>query len=112
MDTLTRNVFDACGFSTSLYPDSVNCNYYPDGTSGLGWHSDGEMLFQSRVGDTMIISLSIGATRVFEFKENFSSDIRELSLASGDIMIYNDYGRSFSGILSTPRSYRQFVALW
>ena len=49
-------------------PDSCNCNMYPESTSSLGWHSDNETLFVKNHGKATIISFSLGAARVFEFR--------------------------------------------
>lgn len=43
----------------------VFLNYYPDGDSSVGWHSDSE---QTMVVGSTIASLSLGATRRFDVR--------------------------------------------
>ena len=67
-----------------------NANYYNDGTETLWWHSDDEHLFSNIDGNVTIVSLSIGATRAFEFKKKFASakqDFKTVDLESGDILV-------------------------
>jgi len=47
-------------------PNSCNANYYDDGAQSVGWHSDDEPLFDALKRDVLILSLSLGATRIFE----------------------------------------------
>lgn len=45
--------------------NAVLCNYYPDGSAGMGWHSDKE---RELGGDPVIASLSFGEKRRFAFR--------------------------------------------
>lgn len=45
-------------------------NWYPDGGSSIGWHSDDEtQLYHTSGGETLVFSLSLGATRRFLVRE-------------------------------------------
>jgi hypothetical protein len=71
-------------------PNSVNINLYKDGTHGVGWHSDDEVLFDGLNQPIDIVSFSLGATRKFEWKRKQEPDsVRPnfLRLADGDIMV-------------------------
>lgn len=52
----------------SEVPNSCNCNLYLGSQSSLGWHSDSEKLFVKGDGKATIISISFGASRVFEYR--------------------------------------------
>mmetsp|Transcript_89620 Transcript_89620/g.254031 ORF Transcript_89620/g.254031 Transcript_89620/m.254031 type:complete len:333 (+) Transcript_89620:1-999(+) len=73
-----------CGLTKpSQWPNSCNLNMYVDGQHSVGWHADNESLFQGRVQDCCIISLSLGQTRLFELK--YRKDQHSLSLGNGDL---------------------------
>ncbi len=61
--------------------------YYPDGTSGMGYHRDHE----SNQGGP-IVSISLGATRRFLFKHTSTKEVVEFSLRDGDVLVMR--GRS------------------
>lgn len=46
-------------------PNSVNINLYEDGSQGCGWHADDESLFDGKVQDCRILSMSLGDGREF-----------------------------------------------
>lgn len=56
-----------CGYSDS--PDGVNCNLYAGPSSSLGWHSDNEPIHTADDGTSRIISVSFGASRMFQFRK-------------------------------------------
>jgi alkylated DNA repair dioxygenase AlkB len=64
-------------------------NYYPDGDSSLGWHSDDE---RDLVGGSIIASVSFGATRDFQVrlkaveKGGKPGEIITIPLGSGDLL--------------------------
>merc|ERR1712217_869161 len=47
-------------------PNCANINYYEGADQGVSWHSDDEPLFQGKVRDACIISVSLGAARKFQ----------------------------------------------
>ena len=50
----------------STMPDCVNLNLYEHGNHTVAWHADDEPLFQSKVEDARIISVSLGSPRSFQ----------------------------------------------
>lgn len=63
------------------------CIYYPDGNSGVDFHSD-----PPAFGDTAVIpSLSLGEERNFLLKEKASEAIHEMVLASGSLLIMGEH---------------------
>ncbi|CAJ1346786.1 unnamed protein product [Effrenium voratum] len=72
-----------CGLSKEEWPNSCNLNLYEDGEHSVGWHSDDEALFQGKFQDCRIISLSLGAPRIFELKTR--GETHRLQLRSGDL---------------------------
>lgn len=62
------------------------CIYYPDGSSGIEFHSD-----DIAYGDTDVIaSISLGEERRFEFKEKNTGSIFSLVLAHGSLLIMGE----------------------
>ena len=82
---VVSNLPDACS------PNSVNCNWYPNRSTGLGWHADNEELFRTESAEVVIISLSLGATRTFEVWSRSQSRTYELPLHTGDLAIMSGF---------------------
>lgn len=68
-------------------PNCCNANLYEDETDGVNWHSDDEILFNTKDNNIKIISLSIGAQRLFQIKNKQNNKITDLMLHSGDIVV-------------------------
>jgi len=81
---ITDRVCQMCGLRER--PNACNANYYDSGVQAVGWHSDNEPLFDAVNQDTLIVSLSFGATRTFELrsKDNPFQYFR-LQLENGDL---------------------------
>lgn len=63
------------------------CIYYPDGNSGVDFHSD-----YIAFGDTSLIpSLSLGEERLFQLREKQTSNIYELALAEGSLLLMGEH---------------------
>ena len=61
--------------------------YYPDGNSGVDFHSD-----LAVYGDTTIIpSLSLGEEREFQLKEKESGQIHSIDLGDGSLIIMGEF---------------------
>ncbi len=71
--------------------DSLLINYYPDGNSSIGMHSDKEV-----IADSLIVSISLGAVRKFKISCTKYAPIQhqdvEIELPHGSIFIM---GRNF-----------------
>ncbi|MDO4775968.1 MAG: alpha-ketoglutarate-dependent dioxygenase AlkB [Cardiobacteriaceae bacterium] len=64
--------------------NSCLLNLYRDGSQGMAWHSDDE----KELGEnTIIASVSFGATRKFAFRHRQSGEKRELMLAHGQLIV-------------------------
>ena len=59
-------------------------NYYPSGEDGMGYHADNEKELGQQ---TIIASVSLGATRKFVFKHRHTKDKIELPLTSGQLIV-------------------------
>ena len=86
---LTDLVIEKCNFQHKIYPNCVNANMYTTGEQKIGWHSDNEQLFHTHHGNTIIISLSLGAARQFQWKRkgDTDEDAHTYTLQDGEIMI-------------------------
>ncbi|WP_373779548.1 alpha-ketoglutarate-dependent dioxygenase AlkB, partial [Neisseria dentiae] len=64
--------------------NSCLLNLYSDGLEGMAWHSDDE----KELGrNTVIASVSFGATRKFAFKHKRTGEKRELMLSHGQLIV-------------------------
>jgi alkylated DNA repair dioxygenase AlkB len=63
--------------------NSCLLNYYPNGNSGMGWHSDNE---SSIVPNSSIASISLGAARKFSFKQKSDKNSISLVLENGSLL--------------------------
>jgi alkylated DNA repair dioxygenase AlkB len=72
VEKLTGSQYDACLL-----------NYYHNGSEGMGWHSDNE---KSISPNSSIASVSLGATRKFQFKHKIQGLKLDLILDSGSIL--------------------------
>ncbi|CAE7252564.1 Alkbh3, partial [Symbiodinium natans] len=94
MERLTELVFSRLTpkLGPEDWPNSANLNYYADGTQSVGWHSDDESLFQGKVQDCSIVSLSLGGRREFwialktEGAEPSQESVVEVDLRHGDLL--------------------------
>lgn len=67
--------------------NSCLANLYEDGMQGMGWHSDDEASLRSDQQETVIASLSLGATRKFRFKHKTQNETVDLLLHSGQLIV-------------------------
>ena len=101
-----------------LYETFNSCllNYYPDGTTAMGWHSDEE---GDLVANDTIATLSFGATRKFNLKHNKTKNKVCFELHAGSLLIMKDqiqqywkHNISKSKKVTTPRislTFRQLI---
>lgn len=67
-----------------IHFNSVLCNLYRDGQDTLGWHADNEKALGK---NPTIASVSLGATRKFQFKHRMTKEIVTVYLESGSLLI-------------------------
>ena len=75
--------------------NSCLANLYEHGQQGMGWHSDNEASLMSRQHETVIASLSFGATRKMRFKHNYTGNLVELLLQSGQLIVMRGQTQQF-----------------
>lgn len=90
MMSMMASIMPMCGFpDPNFWPNSCNLNLYEDGGMSVGWHSDDESLFQGKLVDIRILSLSLGARRKFELRANWPDEPehpKSVMLSDGDMM--------------------------
>ena len=82
--------FEKAVFEYLDFKDHFNCcnvTLYQDGSDSLGWHADDEPIFGSRAVSKPILSLSIGASRLFGIKINNTNQTVKLTLSHGDALL-------------------------
>lgn len=67
-----------------IHFNSVLCNLYRDGQDSMGWHADNEKVLGK---NPTIASISLGATRKFQFKHRATKEIVTLELEPGSLLI-------------------------
>ena len=77
-----------CVFKYTTAPNAINFNEYKSGSNSLAWHADDEPLFIDKDGNTTVLSLSVGATRLFQLLRNGSpeSEAKDIELEDGMFM--------------------------
>ena len=85
---LTNTVANVLGVEPSLL-NSVCGNKYVVEQHDLFWHSDKERYFRESETqrDTFIVSLSFGASRMFEFRKKQGQDSIPVLLEEGDLLV-------------------------
>ena len=75
-------------FNLKNQPNAINFNLYEDGEQDLTWHEDGEALFKDADGSSTIVSLSLGSSRLFEFKRSMATKAQyPIMLNHGDFCV-------------------------
>lgn len=64
--------------------NSCLLNLYADGAAGMGWHSDAE---RDLVKNGTIASVSLGAERIFRFKNKASKQLVSINLEHGSLLV-------------------------
>lgn len=70
------------GFNESF--NACFLNLYPNGTDGMGWHSDDE---KELVPNATIASLSLGSNRKFSFKHRTTKEKISINLEDGSLLL-------------------------
>jgi len=84
---IQNEVMKCLGIPFKLGPNSCNVNLYYSGLSSVGWHTDDEAVFESKERDCLIISLSLGSSRKFQFKRVGDANLAgEVMVKNGDLM--------------------------
>lgn len=90
--------------------NSCLLNLYADGSQGMAWHSDDE----KELGpNTVIASLSFGATRKFAFKHKRTGEKHEMLLAHGQLIVMRGATQThwLHSIMKTARVHQPRVNL-
>jgi len=76
-----KNILES---KTSENFNSCLLNLYPEGSDGMGWHSDDEKELRPLA---TIASLSLGSDRKFSFKHRLTKETVSLTLQNGSLML-------------------------
>jgi len=93
MEDLIQCVFSKFpSLPLDAWPNCANLNLYSEGTEGVGWHADDELIFMGTQRDCPILSLSLGGMREFwialqsEGVPDVKQGLVEVDLQDGDLM--------------------------
>ena len=78
--TLRERLQAACGARFN----SVLANRYRDGRDSMGWHADDEAELGER---PLIVSISLGAARVFQFRPRGGGPTQSVTLTHGSLLL-------------------------
>ncbi|MFY7667863.1 MAG: alpha-ketoglutarate-dependent dioxygenase AlkB family protein [Crocinitomicaceae bacterium] len=86
-DFTLENLLEKVELATNSKFNCVLINLYRDGSDGNGWHADNE----KELGPNPVIaSLSFGATRRFDLRNNITKEKFSIDLNSGDLLWMDD----------------------
>jgi alkylated DNA repair dioxygenase AlkB len=92
MDELCQQIQQV--FKYDAAPNAINFNEYKSGSNSLYWHADDEELFIDKQGNTTVLSLSVGATRLFQLLRNGSSENDTMDIELEDGMFLEMAGKT------------------
>ena len=72
--------------------NSCLLNYYHDGTEGMGWHSDDEVMMKR---NATIASISLGAERTFIFRHKQTKEQHAIELQNGSLLLMKGATQKF-----------------
>lgn len=75
---------ELCEQASGATFNSVLVNLYRDGNDGVGWHADDE---RENGPEPVIASLSLGASRRFDFQHRFLKRVESVQLNAGDLVV-------------------------
>lgn len=83
---ITDKICRTCGLKER--PNSCSANYYESGNQSVSWHSDDRPMFDAKNRDSLVISLSLGATRTFELRpKDDPFEETAVELEDGDLLV-------------------------
>lgn len=87
MPLFLKDVMNHINEQCKLKLNSCLINYYPDGTSNIGHHSDGKGYKMG--SNNAVVTISLGGSRTFQFKSKSSDFSIDTILDNGDmVMMY------------------------
>lgn len=86
-----RKLRDLCEQVSGATFNSVLVNLYRDGNDGVGWHADDE---PENGPEPVIASLSLGASRRFDFQHRVLKRVESVQLNSGDLVVMSGASQS------------------
>lgn len=88
---LLRKLRELCERVSGATFNSVLVNLYRDGNDGVGWHADDE---PENGPEPVIASLSLGASRRFDFQHRVLKRVESVQLNSGDLVVMSGASQS------------------
>ena len=86
IDDISENVAETSGHGwVSQGPTGIVRNAYIEQEDACGWHSDDEP--RVRAQESVVLSLSLGAARIFEVRNNATRVITSVKLQDGDLCV-------------------------
>lgn len=79
-----KELRDQCADATGATFNAVLVNLYRDGNDGVGWHADNEA---SNGRKPVIASLSLGASRRFDFRHRETKETIHVQLDPGSLLV-------------------------
>lgn len=81
---LLKELRDRCADAAGAAFNAVLVNLYRDGNDGVGWHADNEA---SNGREPVIASLSLGASRRFDFRHRETKEMIHVQLHAGSLLV-------------------------
>ena len=84
---MLRDMRDRCEEATTARFNGVLANYYRNGFDHMGWHADDE---PANGPAPIIASVSLGATRRFDFRHNETKEVVCVDLTHGSLLVMSE----------------------
>ena len=84
MNEILSEIRRRCEVAANSKFNSVLVNFYRDGSSGMGWHSDNEAI---NGREPTIASVSLGATRRFDLRHRETKQTVKVDLEDGSLLV-------------------------
>lgn len=88
---ILQRLRESCERASGATFNSVLVNLYRDGNDGVGWHADDE---RENGPQPVIASLSLGASRRFDFQHRELKCVESVQLNAGDLVVMSGASQS------------------
>lgn len=79
-----KEIRDKLNTDLDVYTNGCLVNHYPDGSYSIALHSDSELFAKNK----SVFTLSLGATRTFQFERKSDGYLVEVPINQGDLIVF------------------------
>lgn len=79
-----KSIIEKIAAIVNFEPNNILINYYTDGSSRMGFHSDDTSILKKNTG---VVILSLGSDRIMRFKSKNNGEIFDLNLEKNSLLL-------------------------